>query len=416
MKNIFDRFYQKYDAWYDKHKFAYLSELEAIKRVLPKKGKGLEIGIGTGRFAAPLGIKYGIDPSRQMIEIARRRGVNVRLGYCEKLPFKNFTFDYIAIIITLCFVKNPIKALTEARRVLKKNGKIIIGIIDKESFLGKFYQRKRGVFYKQAIFFGVPELVDLLKTTGFNRISYYQTIYKFPDKIESVQKPKKGFGKGAFVVIQAYKSREIKKSIYRKFRQYERIRFLFKRYGYDMEEARKKVLQRVGKITGSILDVGTGPGRMAYTLANAGFCVTSIDISKEAQNVAKIYADIFNVTDRIKFMNMDAHKLKFKDGSFSTVISANLLHDVREPQRVVEEMMRVTKPKGTIVISDLNKKGKTLVNRVYRIDKEIHRGRPLDLEKTVAGAFRKAAVQFKKYDDGYITTFVSIKNTHEKRN
>ena len=112
---------------------------------------------------------------------------------------------------------------------------------------------------------------------------------------------------------------------------------------------------------------------------------------------------------------MDAQNLRFKNESFSTVISANLLHDVRGPQRVVEEMMRVAKPKGTIAISDLNKKGKALVNRVYRIDKEIHRGKPIDLEKVVARTFRKAEFPFRKYDDGYITTYVTIKNTHEKR-
>ncbi len=69
MKNIFDKRYKKYDAWYKENKFAYLSELEAIRKVLPKKGKGLEIGVGTGRFAAPLGIKFGIDPSEDMIQL-----------------------------------------------------------------------------------------------------------------------------------------------------------------------------------------------------------------------------------------------------------------------------------------------------------------------------------------------------------
>jgi len=36
MNNIFDKHYKRYDAWYEKHKFVYLSELEAIKKVLPK--------------------------------------------------------------------------------------------------------------------------------------------------------------------------------------------------------------------------------------------------------------------------------------------------------------------------------------------------------------------------------------------
>jgi len=205
MKNIFNRYYKRYDAWYNKNRFVYLSELEALRKVLPEKGKGLEIGVGTARFAAPLGIGYGIDPSKKMLEIAERRGVKVHLGSGEKLYFKNSSFDYVTIIITLCFVKDPLKVLDEARRVLKKNGKIIIGIIDKESFLGKFYRRKKSVFYKQANFFGVPELVNLLKITGFNRFSYYQTIYKLPGKISLIQKAKKGFGKGGFVVISGEK-------------------------------------------------------------------------------------------------------------------------------------------------------------------------------------------------------------------
>ena len=203
--NIFNKYYKQYDAWYEKHKFVYLSELEAIRKVLSERGKGLEIGVGTGRFASPLGIKYGIDPSDKMLKIAQKRGINVKLGCGENLPFTDGTFDYVAIIITICFVKNPIKVLKEARRVLKRNGRIIIGIIDKDSFLGKFYQKKKSVFYKQANFFNVEKLNDLLEIIGFTRICYYQSIFKMPDKIDSIEKPKKGFGKGGFVVISGEK-------------------------------------------------------------------------------------------------------------------------------------------------------------------------------------------------------------------
>lgn len=204
--DIFDRYYKRYDAWYDRNKFAYLSELGAIRKVLPNRGKGLEIGVGTGRFASILGIEYGIDHSRNMLKLAKKRGINVRTGTGENLPFGNSTFDYVVIIITLCFVKDPCRVLTEARRVLKKKGKIIIGIINKDSFLGELYQRKKSIFYKQAFFFGVKELIKLLKIIRFNRFSYYQTIYKFPHKIKSIEKFKKGFDKGGFVVVSAYKS------------------------------------------------------------------------------------------------------------------------------------------------------------------------------------------------------------------
>ncbi|MBU1061541.1 MAG: class I SAM-dependent methyltransferase [Candidatus Omnitrophica bacterium] len=203
MNSVFDRYYKRYDAWYDKYKFAYLSELETIRQVLPNEGKGLEIGVGTGRFAVPLGIAMGIDPSKNMIDIAEKRGVNVRLGSGDDLLFFEDTFDYVAIIITICFVKNPLKVLREAHRVLKSKGKLIVAIIDKDSFLGKYYYRKKSIFYKQVNFFGVKELTDLFKTAGFNRFTYCQTVFHLPDKIKSIEKPKKGFDKGGFVVISA---------------------------------------------------------------------------------------------------------------------------------------------------------------------------------------------------------------------
>jgi len=205
MSDIFDKYYKKYDAWYDRHKFAYLSEIAALKKVVPKKGEGLEIGVGTGRFASRLGIKYGVDPSENMLKISKKRGIDVRHAQGERLSFDSSIFDYVAIIITLCFVKDPIKVLIEAKRVLKNRGKIIVGIINKDSFLGNFYQRKKSLFYRQAHFFGVKEVADLLKMSGFGRISYYQTIYKFPDEMNSVEKPRKGFGRGGFVVISGEK-------------------------------------------------------------------------------------------------------------------------------------------------------------------------------------------------------------------
>jgi len=205
MNTIFDKYYKEYDAWYIKNGFAYLSEIEAVKKVLPENGKGLEIGVGTGRFAAVLGIEYGIDPSEKMLEIAGKRGVKVKLAAGENLPFENSVFDYAAAIIALCFTQDPQKVLKEANRVLKQRGKIIIGIIDKDSFLGKLYLEKKSVFYKYAKFFSVEELTGLLKETGFEKFSYYQTIFNSLDEISSVETPQIGFGEGGFVVVSGEK-------------------------------------------------------------------------------------------------------------------------------------------------------------------------------------------------------------------
>jgi ubiquinone/menaquinone biosynthesis C-methylase UbiE len=211
MANAFDRYYNKYDAWYDEHKFAFLSELEAVKKALPRRGKGLEIGCGTGRFAAELGIDIGIDPSAAMRKIARARGVKALPGRGEAIPFPDCAFDYAAIIITLCFVQDPAKVLAEAGRVLKKRGRIVIGIVDKNSFLGKFYKRKKSVFYKQAKFLSVKEVTKLIKQCGFGSFSYYQTLSVLPDAMRSAEHAAKGFGRGGFAVISAVKGKDRKK-------------------------------------------------------------------------------------------------------------------------------------------------------------------------------------------------------------
>lgn len=179
--NIFDIYSKEYDQWYDENKFVYLSELEALKKVVPKKGKGLEIGVGTGRFAKPLGVSFGIDPSEKMLEIAKKHGIKTFVGVGENLPFDDNEFDYVLIVITICFVKDPQKVISETKRVLKNNGELIIGIVDKNSHLGKFYQEKKKQghrFYKIANFFSTKEVIDLLKKHDFKKFDTYQTIFQ----------------------------------------------------------------------------------------------------------------------------------------------------------------------------------------------------------------------------------------------
>ncbi|GAI42146.1 unnamed protein product, partial [marine sediment metagenome] len=83
--------------------------------------------------------------------------------------------------------------------------KIIIGIIDKDSFLGKIYQAKKSKFYKTARFFSVREIVSLLKQARFSKISFRQTIFHLPSQLRQIEPSQDGYGKGGFVVIAAYK-------------------------------------------------------------------------------------------------------------------------------------------------------------------------------------------------------------------
>ena len=163
--------------------------------------------MGTGRFAVPLGIRIGVEPAKAMADIAQKRGIKVYKAKAEKLPFDDSSFDFVLIVVTICFVQDPIQALREAKRVLKPGGYIIIGMIDKESFLGKLYEskKKESKFYRHANFYSTRQVLDWLKNFEFEHIKTCQTIFKNPKKITAVEPVKEGHGEGGFVVITAQK-------------------------------------------------------------------------------------------------------------------------------------------------------------------------------------------------------------------
>jgi ubiquinone/menaquinone biosynthesis C-methylase UbiE len=204
-KTPFDEYAEQYDKWYDENEDIYKIELNAIKKYIPKPKSqsstnysaiGLEIGVGTGRFAGPLGIKYGLEPSKSMADIAKKRGISVYDGVAESMPFKDDFFDYVLITTTLCFLKNPFKGLNEIKRVLKPGGTLIIGMIDKNSPLGQLYEskKKKSRYYHNAKFYELDEVLKWLDDLNYGQIIY--------DRI----KLDKNDGNGSFVVICAKKS------------------------------------------------------------------------------------------------------------------------------------------------------------------------------------------------------------------
>jgi len=200
----FEKHSDAYDEWFNKNYDLYEAELEAIRQLIPPPGaEGMEVGVGSGKFAAPLGIKIGVEPSEKMAIKARMKGINVYSGVAEELPFSDGRFDFILMVTTICFVDDVIKSFRESFRVLKPGGWIIVGFVDKESELGRQYANKRekSVFYKEATFFSTQEVLKYLKEAGFGILKIRQTLIpgELPETILD------GFGKGAFIVIKGVK-------------------------------------------------------------------------------------------------------------------------------------------------------------------------------------------------------------------
>lgn len=203
----FEKYADQYEDWFEKNHWVYQSELQAVREQLPKQGKGLEIGVGSGRFAGPLGINLGVDPSPKMGELAKARGIEVVDAGGEDLPFNDSQFNFALMVTTICFLDDIEKAFRETSRILKPNGHLIIGFIDKNSPVVRIYQKHKdeSEFYKIATFYSVDEVVFYLKNTGFSHFVFSQTIFKDLKRIKDIEPIKSGYGDGSFVVINARK-------------------------------------------------------------------------------------------------------------------------------------------------------------------------------------------------------------------
>ncbi len=203
----FEQHYIEYEAWFERNRFTYQSELAAVKEFIPDNKRGIEIGLGSGKFAAPLGIKIGVEPSPKMREIAKNHGLEVFNAVAEALPFSDGSFDFVLMVTTICFVDDIRLAFKESYRILKHSGLLIVGFIDKNSFIGRLYERnkQKSVFYRQAHFYYTDEVISYLKEENFRKFDILQTIFHDSSEINRVEPIRRGYGEGSFVVIKSMK-------------------------------------------------------------------------------------------------------------------------------------------------------------------------------------------------------------------
>ena len=174
MNAIFDEYAELYDNWFKTPTGNKVFELELkmlFDLIKPFQAmRMLDVGIGTGIFAlefARKGVEIsGIDPSEKMIEIATGRGLNVRTGSGEDIPFEDNLFDVVLSMTSMEFSHNQDKFVSEMVRVAKPAGVVVVAVLNLFSFYG-IDRRFKGLFKKtvfaDAHFYNFWELKRLLE-------------------------------------------------------------------------------------------------------------------------------------------------------------------------------------------------------------------------------------------------------------
>ena len=117
--------------------------------------------------------------------------------------------------------------------------------------------------------------------------------------------------------------------------------------------------------TGLVLDAACGSGFGSAILSQKAKMIYGIDISRDAINYAKGKYGKNN----IKFSRGDVQKIKFKDDFFDVAIGIETLEHVKHPELYLQELKRVTKNYGKVVISTPQKKGGLLTPyHIYEYD------------------------------------------------
>lgn len=207
-KNPFETHYCEYDAWFDSYDKTYQSELLAVQELLPEGGDWIEIGVGSGRFASKLGIKTGVEPAEGIATLALKRGITVLKGRAEELPLDGESVDAAFLITTLCFVDELDRTFTEAFRVVRPGGAVIVAFIPQDSRFGELYGRIAGKdrFYRLATFYTKEDVFAAMRRAGFLIDRTVQTLTGSPERANDVvEAPTEGHDKGSFIVVRANK-------------------------------------------------------------------------------------------------------------------------------------------------------------------------------------------------------------------
>ncbi len=228
----FDEHAAEYDSWFLQNRNVLQSEVELLAGALQDPGRTLSVGCGSGLFekilrdSHDIDIRFGVEPAEGMAEIAMKRGVEVKIGPAESLPFDDNSFDTVLFNGTPSYIGDLKKAFQEASRVLRDGGHVVVADVPAESSYGTLYRLAAMVgtwddetlkviapevpypmeFAAAANWRTTQEKLDLLEEVGFSIVETSQTLTLHPKfSNDSSESPVPGYDRGDYVAVRARK-------------------------------------------------------------------------------------------------------------------------------------------------------------------------------------------------------------------
>ncbi len=226
----FDEYADRYDTWFLENPNVLGSEVLLVKAALGEPGRTLSVGCGSGLFESILAREHGlvigegVEPAEGMAEIARKRGLDVKIASAESIPHADAVFDTVLMNGIPAYLADLGAAFAEAFRVLQPGGALVVADVPASSSYGLLYQLAAEIgdwrdsrlaklapahpypleFVAAAHWRTTDELVSALRAAGFEDLEFRQTLTphaRFSD--DAVEEPSEGFDKGGYVAIRA---------------------------------------------------------------------------------------------------------------------------------------------------------------------------------------------------------------------